>query len=572
MRVFLFTNKQHLHIKGGFAMSRIAAAVKETRTKTKEHAVTNFMNGTSYELNPLETMKMVTASSIFGEPSYYRDNGEGTYHVDTFFQDYLLPCMKSYESKSTTEIMENAIDNALAFDFEAAIRYAITLRTEYLMRFNPQIIMVRAACMTDERIAFTKDHPGEFARINEQVMSRADDALIQMTYYLYTHDGSKQNIPGILKRSWQQRLSKLTPYEINKYRNAELGLINGVRICHANNKGIDELMTTGSITVKDAQKTWQEFRIKGESWQDLMKKTYVGHMALLKNIRGIASECTDLQKPQFLKETLTQLKNGVSHGKQFPYRYLSAYKALDKPDTGIKTSYLGEIKDTLEECMDIACENLPKLPGRNAFLSDNSGSAWGAFPSEYGTMTVAEIGNLSSVIGAVNSDESTIYAFGDRLLTFPVSKRNGILTQAKQISRISKRDVGISTEAGIWFFFRDAIDKKEHFDNIFIYSDMQAGHGGLYGTSHAVKEYQSRGFLCGYHNVDVAKLIQTYRSQVNPKVNVYCIQTAGYDNVLVPENGYRTNILYGWTGKELVYADAMNRFWDAYDKQKENRQ
>ena len=80
-----------------------------------------------------------------------------------------------------------------------------------------------------------------------------------------------------------------------------------------------------------------------------------------------------------------------------------------------------------------------------------------------------------------------------------------------------------------------------------------------------MREYNSRGFgTCdtGWSYVDVAKLIHEYRNKVNPKVNVFSIQTAGYDNVVIPEYGYRTNLLYGWTGKELVFADAMIRFWD----------
>ena len=97
---------------------------------------------------------------------------------------------------------------------------------------------------------------------------------------------------------------------------------------------------------------------------------------------------------------------------------------------------------------------------------------------------------------------------------------------------------------------------------------MQAGHGGLYGTDSACKKYAKLGYACRGCYIDVAKLIRTYRNNVNPKVNVYCIQTAGYNNVLVPENGYRTNILYGWTGKELVYADMMNKFWDEIDNRK----
>ncbi len=44
----------------------------------------------------------------------------------------------------------------------------------------------------------------------------------------------------------------------------------------------------------------------------------------------------------------------------------------------------------------------------------------------------------------------------------------------------------------------------------------------------------------------------------------------GYTNVLVPENGYRTSIMYGWTGKELVYADIVNKLWDEKDAEKQS--
>jgi hypothetical protein len=207
-------------------------------------------------------------------------------------------------------------------------------------------------------------------------------------------------------------------------------------------------------------------------------------------------------------------------------------------------------------------------------LSDNSGSAWGAITTTYGTVTVAEIDNLSSVITARNSEEGVVGKFGDKLCMMDVSHRNGVLAQAEAISRNRHADVGGATENGIWIFFRDAIEKGIVYDNIFIYSDQQAGHGGLYGTAEGARQYQEAGFACreGYFTyVDVAKLIDAYRRKVNPKVNVFTVQTAGYDNVLIPENGYRTSVLYGWTGSELVYADAINRFWDEMDaRQEEN--
>jgi hypothetical protein len=54
-------------------MSKLVKAVQETRTEKVTKRVTNFMGGNSYEINALDTLKMVTASSIFGEPQYYRD-------------------------------------------------------------------------------------------------------------------------------------------------------------------------------------------------------------------------------------------------------------------------------------------------------------------------------------------------------------------------------------------------------------------------------------------------------------------------------------------------------------------
>lgn len=215
--------------------------------------------------------------------------------------------------------------------------------------------------------------------------------------------------------------------------------------------------------------------------------------------------------------------------------------------------------------MDLARENMPKLPGRTICLSDNSGSAWGSFTSEYGKVTVADIGNLSSIITAANSDEGFVGVFGDRLTICPVSKREGVLKQAREVGAAGNK-VGMSTENGIWLFFKDVIEKKEHWDNIVIYSDMQAGHGGLYGIGDA---YVKAGYGCKGHYIDVAKLIAKYR-EINPKVNVTCVQTAGYDNILVPEYGYRMNFTYGWTGKELLFLDTMRKFWDEKDTEASN--
>ena len=548
-------------------MSRMTKKVTENRNAQvnaiPKNACENFMGGISYVLNPLETLKMVTASSIFGEPQYYRAGEfaeknvrDGIYHVDSLMRDYAVYLPSEYCGLKTSEVMEKAIDNALAYDFDGTLNWAIELRRNFYMRLNSQIIMVRAA-IHPAREKFTSENPGRFAEVNAQVMFRADEPASQLTYYLYRNK-SKSSVPNILKRSWAKRIEAMSDYDIYKYRNKGIGLIDTIRICHAKGPSVDKLMQTGTIDIEENNKTWETLRASGKSWKEILETINMGHMALLRNLRGIFTEIDDVET---CRKVLDTLKKGVLKGKQFPFRYYSAMEAVRAAKD---MNHRSMVLSALEECMDIACNNMPKLKGKTMCLSDNSGSAWGAIPSEYGKVCVAEIDNLSSVITARNSDDGYVGKFGDELHTIPVNSRNGILSQTKDISENPNYRVGGGTENGIWLFFDKAIKNKEHWDNIFIYSDQQAGHGGLYGINPNEYRHYLVGSAYGRY-IDVAKLIDTYRKKVNPKVNVYSIQTAGYDNVLVPENGYRTTVLYGWTGKELIYADVMNKFWDDVD-------
>lgn len=539
---------------------------KKNRQSESETSTTNFMGGISYTINPLDTLKMITASSIFGEPQYYRDgeNSEakiidGLYGIDASFVRYSLSVMDAFKGMDTSQVMEKAIDEALDYDYEAVLNWAVELREKYLMRLNPQVILVRAS-RHPKREEYTKENPGKFAEISLKVMSRADDVINQIQYWL-AKNGSKKGIPAILKRSWAKRISSMDAYSMSKYANAGIGLIDAVRISHAKGELIDTLMRDGRVPMPEGENTWERLRASGMKWKDILHEIRIPHMALLRNLRGI---CAEVKDSEIIHDALELLKRGVKGGRQFPFRYLSAMRAVENANI----NYLDTVKHALEECMNISCANLPRMPGKSAFLSDNSGSAWGTCTSEFGTMQVAEIGNLSSVIGAMSSDEGIVFPFGDRLESLHIDKNRGILEQSRRVSEIGNT-CGGATENGIWLFFKEALMNHVHWDNIFVYSDMQAGHGGLYGINPG--DYAALG--CAINNgryIDVNKLISIYREKVNPKVNVYMIQTAGYDNVLVPEYSYRTAILYGWTGKELIFADAIRRIWDEIEERERN--
>ncbi|MCL2009030.1 MAG: TROVE domain-containing protein, partial [Synergistaceae bacterium] len=333
--------------------------------KNAANKVTNFMGGVSYKLNPIDTLKMITASSIFGEPAYYRDGElspktlrDSIFEVNALFAPYSITS-DEYLGKKTSEIMEIVIDEALNFDYEATIRWAEVLRRDYLMRLNPQVIMVRTASHPNRR-EFTDKNQGEFNRLNQSVMARADEPATQLAYWLFRNK-TKNRIPAILKRSWAKRLSSCTRYELFKYRNAGLGMIDTVRVCHAKGSNIDELMKTGTVAVQDDSATWEKLRSEGHSWLEITKRLDLPHMALLRNLRGIFEETDDAS---FCAALMSRLKDGVKKGKQFPFRYWSALKAVENSEARHKTT----IMNTLEECVDIATEELPRLRGKTMCL------------------------------------------------------------------------------------------------------------------------------------------------------------------------------------------------------------
>ena len=536
---------------GDFAEKEAAMRIVKNSTYG-EFGVENFMGGTSYTINPLDTLRIISSSSIFGEPQYYRDGLGTPKNIDTL-REYSIFGYLFSDNKSAVEIFETAIDEALKYDFKATLDFALELRKEYYMRLNPSVIFVRAS-QHENRVSFNKIAPGYMKNIGKKIAERPDDLTNQFEYYMFKNK-SKSKLPSLVKRTWSERLEEFSRYQLNKYKGKRL--IDLVRISHANNDDISELMKTGKIEVSETEKTWENLKSEGKNWREITDTILIPHMALLRNLRGIFTEVED---HAITARILAQLKSGVIKGKQFPFRYWSAYKAVDS-SSDVKNKQM--ILDCLEECIDISVANMPKLNGKVACLSDNSGSAWGSCNSEYGSVTVAEIANLSSLITALQSDEGYVGVFGDNLSIKGVSKRNGLLTQLKETSERGVQQGG-GTENGIWVFFDEAIKNKIHYDTVFIYSDMQAGHGGLFGHINTVGESE---FIHekGDTYVDVLAMVKKYREEVNPKLNVFSVQVAGYNNSVIPENLYRGAILSGWTGKEPVFAKSIIDAWDSIE-------
>lgn len=354
-------------------------------------------------------------------------------------------------------------------------------------------------------------------------------------------------IPNALKKAWRAALEEFDDYQLAKYRmeSREVKTVDVMNLVHPKSEAVDQL---AKGTLKTTGRTWEAIVSAQGSNQASWEQAFhtMGHMALLRNLRNLMEAGIDVAA------VVKKLVGGAATGKQLPFRYYSAYKAIEGQT-------VPQLLDALEECMLITLGNLPQFSGRVMSLCDNSGSARGATTSSMGTMPIASIGNLSAIITGQLADEGYVGIFGDQLETFAVRKRSSIFDQVKEADRLGGL-VGGGTENGIWLFWDQAIRNREHWDWVFVYSDMQAGHGGLFGTDpQAYRDYIWQGSPNRY--IDVPKLINTYRAQVNPKVQVLLVQIAGYQDTIVPEFYDRTYLLGGWGEGLFKFAAEMSHLY-----------
>ncbi|RYX99884.1 TROVE domain-containing protein [bacterium] len=516
------------------------------KTKKKDESHLNWMEGKSYSIkNPIQALRMAASSCFFGEPMYYhrdKDDKRKVKNKPSFrLTDdqvvYLRDTLNAIDNQewralSPAEMMEKCIDNALDFDPELTLKEAVRLRNEEHIRTTPQIILVRAA--NHKSVKGT----GLVRQYAKDIILRADEPSTGLAYQLWRF---KKPIPNSLKKAWREAFERFDEYQIAKYRmeSHEVKALDIMNLVHPkgeifNKLAKGELKTTG--------KTWESIiSEKGSNKKNWIEAIEVmGHMALLRNLRNLIE--AEVNDRLFTKKLI----KGAEKGKQLPFRYYSAYKA-------VKEIASPKVLDAVEECLTESLKNLPFFEGRVMSLCDNSGSARGATTSSMGKMIIANIANLTGIITGMQSDEGYIGIFGDKLEVIPVRRKSSIFDQLDKADKVGE-GIGQGTENGIWLFWDKAIKDKEHWDYVFVYSDMQAGHGGLYGTNpNEYKDYQWNKT----NNIDVPKLINQYRKMVNPDVMVYLVQVAGYQDTIVPEFYNKTFILGGWGEGLLKFADEM---------------
>lgn len=357
------------------------------------------------------------------------------------------------------------------------------------------------------------------------VVHRPDDMMEIVAYYL-SIDGQvdkRKPIPNSMKKGLAKAFAKFDEYQLSKYRgeNKDVSLVDLVNLVHPKptDKNRDALKKLVSGTLK-AKDTWEvqqtqagqkatseeeKVELKKQSWVNLVKEKKLGYFALLRNLRNILEQAPEIVEN--VAKMLTDEKQ-IKNSLVLPFRYVTAINEIENLNvTGTKT-----ILKALNDAIDIACNNVPKLSGETLVVLDHSGSM--------GSTLTDNVGK-ASLFGVVlaKSNEADCMIFGDTAAYVPINSQDSTLTTTKNIIGYNasggwgdrgtgKFEVGHGTNFHAIF---QTINKK--YDRIVIFSDMQ----GWMGYDMPTKD------------------LNTYKKKYNANPYIYSIDLAGYGTLQFPE-------------------------------------
>jgi len=215
--------------------------------------------------------------------------------------------------------------------------------------------------------------------------------------------------------------------------------------------------------------------------------------------------------------------DAVRKSKQFPFRWLSAYRILKRSGLDVPLS----VYQALEAALQASVDNIPAVErfreGRTLIACDSSGSMSAALSgnSKLQYCDVAYV--LGELLAHYAPNNVTVGVFGDRWQ--PVHLIHGGILH--NIENLKNTPVGCSTNG--YLVAEWAVTEHRHFDTMVFFTDCQLWNSVPY----------SSGNLSGAMN--------DYWNKVNPNARIYVFDLAGYGHSpldLVQKNVF---MISGWS-------------------------
>ena len=248
------------------------------------------------------------------------------------------------------------------------------------------------------------------------------------------------------------------------------------------------------------------------------------YMALARNLNNMVKYgvTQDPAALSYITRTLADPQR-VASGKQLPFRYFSALKAL-KADGAVGMA----LREALSAALELSFANMPEL-GRRVLVANDISGSMSSRPSPRSEMTMAEIAGIFAAAVYKKAESGEIVSFDTEARPRDVSRELPIAAIAE---RVSGYGGGTSLSAPLAYAFKD---RKRVFDTAVFITDSESWYDHL---------TRNRGVL---------DEIREYRKRVSPELKCFFVQLLPYKHAVVPESEPGCYYIYGWSSAALGY-------------------
>jgi len=436
-------------------------------------------------------------------------------------------------------------------------KLAVYARTKMYMRSVPLVLVTELANL----------HSGDnlVARVTAGVVNRADEITELLACYelMNKRTGTKKlnRLSKQLQKGLTTAFNRFDEYQFAKYnRDGAIKLRDALFLVHPKakdelqqllfNKIVNgslqtpytwetELSALGQMNFDSAEAKAEAFRAK---WEELVDSDKLGYMALLRNLRNIQEAGVSYGHLQKVCATLADADK-VAKAKQFPFRYLAAYRELINMDAGahLKTmtsklsdllfgnkGYTGELLEALEKAVQASAANIKGFDYNTRVLlaCDVSGSMQTPVSAK-SKVLLYDVGLMLAMLLQSRCKNVEVGMFGDTWKTIAVP-RNNILGNVQEFYK-REGEVGYSTNG--YLVIKDLLNRRVKTDKVMLFTDCQLWNSAATTGDH------------------IQPLWIRYKAEVAPQAKLYLFDLKGYGKA--PLQLLRNNVylVSGWSDK-----------------------
>ena len=449
---------------------------------------------------------------------------------------------KFYENADmNTQRIQKLIAGIAKINPEFIGKLAVYAREKMYLRSIPLVLAVELA----------KAHSGDdlVGRVVSRIIQRPDEITEILAYYSKANKttGTKKvaKLSKQIKRGVQAAFNKFDEYGFGKYdRDGEISLKDALFLTNPKpiddeHKALFDKIAEGTLATPY---TWEVELSKGgdkkETWEALIDSGKLGYMALLRNLRNILEAKVSKKHLSVVASRIAD-KEEVLRAKQFPFRFLSAYREIqDVTGTGVPM-----ILEALEAAILASAENIAGFDDNVSILiaSDVSGSMTSTV-SERSKIQYYDIGLVLSMLLKNRCKDAETGIFGDswKIKNFP---RTNILSNVENMRDLA-REVGMSTNG--YLVLQDLIKRKDVKDKVMFFTDLQ-----LWDSN--VNWFQNKS------QSDFQKLWAQYKKEIAPNAKLYLFDLAGYGQTPLTTKQGGVYLIAGWSDRIFEMLEAYDR-------------